>query len=59
MSMLHKVQNYLTQPGGYEVRGIAQKDVTARSRTELWIRQFLVLILGDRLVGEAPTTLWR
>ena len=57
MSMLHEVQNDLTQPGGYEVRGIAKKDVTARSRTELWIRQLFVLILGDRLIGKAPTTL--
>jgi hypothetical protein len=57
--MLHKVQDYLTQAGGYEVRSIAQKDVTARSRTELWIRPLFVLILGDRLIGEAPTTLWR
>ena len=38
MSMLYKVQNNLTQPRGYEVGGIAKKYVTARSRTELWIR---------------------
>ena len=59
MSVLHEVQNNLTQPGGYKVRSVAKKYVTARSRTKLWIRQLLVLIFGDRLIRKAPTTLRR
>jgi hypothetical protein len=59
MSVLHKVQDNLAESGGYEIRGIAKKYITAGSRADLRIREFLGFTIGDWLIREAPATLRR
>jgi hypothetical protein len=57
--VLHEVQENLAEARGYEIRGIAEKDVAARSGADVWIGEFIRFIVGDWLVGEAPKTLRR
>jgi len=59
MSVLHKVQNNLAKSGRYEIRGIAEKYITARSGADLRNREFLGFIIGDWVMREAPVTLRR
>jgi hypothetical protein len=57
--VLHEVQNDFTEAGGYEIRGVSEKDVAARSGAEVRVGTFLRFILRDWFIGEAPTTLGR
>lgn len=55
--VLHEVQNDFAKARGYEIRGVAEEDVAARSGAELGAGTFVRFILRDWLIGEAPTTL--
>ena len=57
--VLHEMQNDFAEAGGYEIRGVSEKDVAARSGARVGVGTFLRFILRDRFIGEAPTTLRR
>jgi hypothetical protein len=55
--VLHEVQDDFAEARGYEVRGVAEKDVAARSGAEVGVSTFLRFIVRDWFIGEAPATL--
>jgi hypothetical protein len=57
--VLHEVQNDFAEAGGYEIRGVSEKDVAACSGAKVGVGTFLRFIVRDWFIGEAPTALGR
>jgi hypothetical protein len=57
--VLHEVHDDFAEAGGYEIRGVSEEDVAARSGAEVGVGTFLGFILRDWVIGEAPSTLRR
>jgi hypothetical protein len=55
--VLHEVQNDFAEARGYEIGGVAEKDVAACSGAKVWVGTFLRFIIRDWFIGEAPATL--
>jgi hypothetical protein len=55
--VLHEVQDDFAEARGYEIGGVAEKDVAARSGAKFGVGTFLRFVVRDWFIGEAPATL--